>query len=122
MFNRKTINFSNFKNPRKNNLLKKCSKEKKDRCKKKYKKDKKDLTPVRINSDKRFKLFHKRDRSSLVSKVNFFTKFILPFNIKNIRHSVLLKLFIYGVRNNLRRFFFKQRRFHNKFRIEENIK
>ena len=104
-------------------LLKSCKRNRKQ-CIKEFRKDRKDLTPKKIWKSKYYELWSKRDRSFMVSRINFFTKFIFKPDdlIKDPKYSILLKLHTYSIQNQLRNYINDQRRNRNYFYILPKIK
>jgi secreted Zn-dependent insulinase-like peptidase len=112
---KKIINFS---------LLKSCPSKKRKNCIKKFRKDSEDLTPKKLDKNENFELWHKKDRSYLVSRINFFTKFVFESKnyMKDSKKSILMKLHNYCLINELRNYMYAQRRKRNYFYVLPKIK
>ena len=79
-------------------------------CLKKFREDALDLSPINIIKNNRQELWYKKDRSFLVSRMNFFTKFILPEEkFKSPTNSIMLKIFNHGIKIQFRNFIYEQK-------------
>ena len=91
-------------------LLRSCAPFKRKTCLKKFREDALDLSPINIIKNNRQELWYKKDRSFLVSRMNFFTKFILPEEkFKSPTNSIMLKIFNHGIKIQFRNFIYEQK-------------
>ena len=105
-------------------LLRTCKVKDMKKCVKEFRRDNYDLKPKVLKKNKNYELWHKKDRSFLVSRVNFFTKFIFPKkkSVSDPKYSVLLKIFVYGIKNQFRNFIYEQKMNQSIFFISPKAK
>ena len=119
------FNFSfmkSYKLPKTISLMKTCKKKDRVNCLKEFQSDEWDLSPNKIRSSNHFEMWHKRDRSFLIAKVNYFNKFIFPFKIDNIKYATKIRLITYAINHYFRHYFYKERLKQNNIIINSNAK
>ena len=111
-----------FNLPQTISLVKKCPPEDRRSCLREYRRDRVDLTPKILQKTSSGTLWHKRDRSFFVSKVNFLNKFIFSFNVNDAKYTTLQRLYVYAIHHVFRNFFYNQALKQTKFLLKANAK
>ena len=111
-----------FKMPRNMRLVKTCPRENLRSCIMSFRRDGLDLTPMRIIKNNQHELWHKEDRSYLISRLNFFNQFIFPINVKDPYQQALFKSYVFGLAHHFKNYFYSQKIKQNLFKIKMKSK
>ncbi len=121
-FTKNFIFLKGYRLPKTVHLVRQCPKSLIRECLLEYRKDNFDLTPVNLESNNMYSLSFKRDRSYLISKLNFFNKFIFPAAIISPVNQALFKLFVVGFAHHFKNFFYSQSIKHNLIKVRLKAK
>jgi secreted Zn-dependent insulinase-like peptidase len=121
-FTKNFIFLKGYRLPGTVHLVRQCPKSLIRECLLEYRKDRFDLTPVILQKNNMHSLYFKRDRSYLVSKLNFFNKFIFPETIISTSNQALFKLFVVGFTHHFKNFFYSQSIKHNLIKVRMKAK